>query len=635
MSDEPRRPIIHIPEGAQTASGLWVPTGSTDQPKPGSAQLTVHDAQTSGLAVVWRRHAEPLDVLFAGIPVEADLGLSNTNLDELREMVAMLRFDTAIVLFARLAAEAWHVGSDKAGQLALARDVLPAGAPIVASIARFLSQHERGAVFAEQQMFALMRLTLAHSAPGAVDESDPAVRDEFYTSAFRSLFAALTVVSNSVTDVPGSDADRQKWLAVLVQNGGYNSKSEYLPTFTRARRLLELANANIGEPQDRCDIAEWLKQDYDLTPHDQFALGFALTAEAGAMSPEQPIGERSLVGSQRVDAILQQLGLHERKSEALELISAPREWYLNRFARGDETAMDVAWRRTPFEQRPFLRWGDGHLLLLSPRALQSWLGEGFQHRVFACAEQRGNAVRARYQRFNGQLVEAYALDLIESVYPAPEALRRVHGEQSYKGKGGSSKTSDISVDCGPDLVLFEVTSARLTEKSRVLADWSSVEFDLHKLVLERVRKLDGCITALLQGKATIPHIDRSRIHRIWPVIVTAGDLVQSELLWDYVDANVGDRLKQRQVQALTLVDLDDFELLVGLVEGGLSLVDVLRRKSESPFRKLDLNQWRSHDPTAPAGRYPRTLRRKMSAVFEEVVERMGFDPSQIPKDLID
>jgi len=77
---------------------------------------------------------------------------------------------------------------------------------------------------------------------------------------------------------------------------------------------------------------------------------------------------------------------------------------------------------------------------------------------------------------------------------------------------------------------------------------------------------------------------------IWPVIVTAGDLLQSELLWDYVEQNVEDRLKQRQVQALTLVDLDDFELLVGFVEGGLSLVDVLRRKSESPFRKLDLNQ---------------------------------------------
>ena len=327
------------------------------------------------------------------------------------------------------------------------------------------------------------------------------------------------------------------------------------PPSARTRR------ENAGEPQDRCDVAEWLEQDYTLSPNDQFALGFALTAEAGALNHEQPIGERCLIGAQRLDGILEQLGLLELKREAMELISAPREWYVERFARGDETAMDVAWRRTPFEQRPFLRWGDGHLLLLSPRALLSWLGEGFHHRVFACAERRGDAVRKRYQRFNGQLVEAYALDLVESVYSAPGALRRVHGEQTYKSRGGSSKTSDISIDCGPDLVLFEVTSARLTEKSRVLADWDSVEFDLHKLVLGRVKKLDGCITALLEGMATIPQVDGARLHRIWPVIVTAGDLVQSELLWDYVEANMGDRLNQRQVQALTLVDLDDFELL--------------------------------------------------------------------------
>ena len=50
-----------------------------------------------------------------------------------------------MVLFARLAAEAWHIGTDKAGQLALARDLFPDGAPIVEKIARFLSQHERGA----------------------------------------------------------------------------------------------------------------------------------------------------------------------------------------------------------------------------------------------------------------------------------------------------------------------------------------------------------------------------------------------------------------------------------------------------------------------------------------------------------
>lgn len=627
------RPIIHLPEGAQTPSGLWLPTGYADRTEPGPPRLTLHDAQASGLAIISRRQSDLLDVLFHAVPVEEDVGLSTSTLRDLRLMVTRLPFDTAMVLFARLSAETWHIGTDKVRQLALARDLFPFGAPVLTALERFMNQHDRGAVFAEQQLFALMRMTLAHSPAGAVDESDPAAMHAFSTAAFRSLFAALTVVTKSISEIPGADADRRKWLAVLVQNGGYNSKSEPLPAFTRARLLLELAaREKSGDSHNHCDVSGWLERDYVLTPEEQFALGFSLLANGGAMSEDHPVGERSLIPAQRVDGVVQQLGLSDRKDETLELISAPREWYAERFARGKETAMDVAWRRTPFEQRPFLQWGDGHLLLLSPRALLSWLGEGFHHRVFACAERRGKAMRARYQRFHGELVEAYALELVESVYPAPEPLRRVHGEQSYRSKDGESKTSDISVDSAPDLVLFEVTAARLTEKTRVVADWDSVEFDLKKLVLERIRKLDGCVTALLDGTATIPHVDGSRIRHIWPVIVTAGDLVQSDLLWDYVNEHMAGRLKQRPVQALTMVDLDDFELLMGLVEGGMSLVEVLRRKAESPFRRLDLSQWRSHDPTAPPGEHPRALKMKMNAVFAETVERLGFDPALMPVD---
>ena len=322
----------------------------------------------------------------------------------------------------------------------------------------------------------------------------------------------------------------------------------------------------------------------------------------------------------------------DRKDQVLELISAPRDWYVEQFSRGSDTAMDVAWRRTPFEKRPFLRWGDGHLLLLSPRGLSSWLGEGFHHRVFAAAERRGEATKQRYSRYFGQLVEAYALELAESVYPPLAGQRRVYGEQRY-GKGGGSKTSDISIDSAPDFVLVEVAGGRLTEPSRVLAQWDRVEFDLEKLVLARIRKLDGTIDAVLSGKAKIPHVDPDRLRHIWPVIVTAGDVVQSDLLWDYVDEQAPDALKQRRVQPLTLLDLDDFELLLGLAEGGTSVVDILRRKTEQRYRSFDLRAWQTNDPTAPAERVPTVLTRRTREVFTSVADLLGFDASRIPGDL--
>ena len=210
-----------------------------------------------------------------------------------------------------------------------------------------------------------------------------------------------------------------------------------LNAFTRARRLVELScSSTVGEPQDRCDIANWFEKDYRLTLNAQFAIGFALAGVVGAFDAARPSLELSLLSADRLDALLEQLGLRGRKDAVLELISAPRAWYADRFSAADHTAMDVAWRRAPFEQRPFLQWGDGHLLLLSPRALISWLGEGFQHRAFACAARRGEAQKQSYMRYFGQLIEAYAQELTESVrgrqHDAPRSRRATLRQGSWQ-----------------------------------------------------------------------------------------------------------------------------------------------------------------------------------------------------------
>jgi hypothetical protein len=183
------------------------------------------------------------------------------------------------------------------------------------------------------------------------------------------------------------------------------------------------------------------------------------------------------------------------------------------------------------------------------------------------------------------------------------------------------------------LVLFEVAGGRLTEPSRVLAQWDRVEFDLEKLVLARIRKLDGAIDAILSGKAKIPNVDADQLRHIWPVVVTAGDIVQSELLWDYVHEQAPEALQQRQVQPVTLLDLDDLELLLGLAEGGATVVDILRSKADPRYRPFDLRAWLTDDPTAPPERVPSLLKGRMREVVVSVADLFGFDTSRIPDDL--
>jgi hypothetical protein len=231
-------------------------------------------------------------------------------------------------------------------------------------------------------------------------------------------------------------------------------------------------------------------------------------------------------------------------------------------------------------------------------------------------------------RYYGQLVEAYSLELAESSFDAPEPMRRMHGEQRY-GKGGGKKTSDIAIDSSPDLVLFEVGAGRLKESSRVLARWEDVESGLKKLVLVRMKKLDGVIDALQADEATLPNISSETLREIWPVIVTAGGVIQSEILWDYIEEHREGMLEQPRVQPLTLLDLDDFELLMGLVEAGASLVDVLRRKNGSRFRRFDLEKWIEQDSSAPREQRPALMERRMGEVFLTFGRQLGFSEEQL------
>ena len=60
----------------------------------------------------------------------------------------------------------------------------------------------------------------------------------------------------------------------------------------------------------------------------------------------------------------------------------------------------------------------------------------------------------------------------------------------------------------------------------------------------------------------------SRVRRIWPVVVTAGNLIQSEPLWHHIRTASRGKLTQPGVQPLTILDVGDYEAVCGLVEAG-------------------------------------------------------------------
>ena len=234
--------------------------------------------------------------------------------------------------------------------------------------------------------------------------------------------------------------------------------------FTRARCLLELAPDQTPDspPTTATSPSGWSR--ITASPRGAVCPGLRAHWDRRALNQEHPIGERSLIGPKLVDGILEQLGISNSRARRWTSSARRASGMSSDSARGDETAMDVAWRRTPFEQRPYLRWGDGHSSSRRHgRYSAGWVKASTtasSPAPSAAAKPSKSATSASTDSSSRRTRSNWLSRSIR-----PRGHRRVYGEQSYKSKAGDSKTSDISVDCAPDLVLFEVTAAASPRKA--------------------------------------------------------------------------------------------------------------------------------------------------------------------------
>jgi hypothetical protein len=402
----------------------------------------------------------------------------------------------------------------------------------------------------------------------------------------------------------------------------------------RAQELFgTTARSEISGSSNACPIDQWMVEDYGLTIEEQFALGFALGAMTHALDEDEATGTQIYITPENLDDLFAKLRWEDRKHQVLSAIATTRESYVSEFAENGNSLEHLAWDVLPFMRHPFFMLGDGGVVLLSPRALFSWLTDGFHYRLLDAARRRSagdhrRRISRQYTAFAGELLEDYALNVVRSVHPGerPVGGGRVYGEQPYgrvnSNGNAAEKTSDIAIDLGLDLVLMEVSVSRLRADTLLLGDTEAVAEDLERMVIKKIRQLDHCVHALIAGRAHIPangpEVDMNRVERIWPVLVTAGNITQSAALWQYVHSQIKRELMQPKVQPLTILDVEDLETVCGLIEAGHALLDILQAKTRPPYAELELAYWLRYDPAAPR-EYPRPA--YVAANWERAIER--------------
>ena len=589
MSEHPSHQHPHIAFPAlveDPVTGLLLPLGARDERRADLPLTRGRLDPVTGLIVA--HHGDPSGYDQVGMFLaEEMISDVRSSLERVQSELSEFPFENAMVLLGRWAAVAKEIANDRGAQMRFAGSIFPRSA-ILRQVGSAFAEHDSMVFLSEQQLLILQRLVI----DVASDMEADGLSALGVGVMGRAAIAAGSLIDDAVSQIADDDSTTEQQIAHLIRNGAYNTKPPPMNELVRAHEIFEVILPRLasgGHPEAQ-PLEQWMYETYQIGLGDQFLLGFSLAAMVQAFADGFAAGEEVLIGRDKVDDLFRKLGWDKEKSRYAEaLISARRDEYKAAFDELGTDLESLVWETRPFMKWPFLRLKNGNFVLTTPRALQSWMTEGIYYRLLTAAQSQGEAVSHRFTAFFGAGMEQYALDLTRSVFlgDRPVGGGRIYGEQPY-GSNLDQKTSDVVIDLGLDLVVVEVTGSRLSAAMLVRGEEQQLERELARLVLGKVAQLSSCIDALKSGAAQIPYenpdVDLGRVERIWPVLVT-GNITQIEPLSMLIAQRTHGALSQAKVMPLTVLDMNDYEFLMGLVEAGHDLPTMLRGKTTPPFDK--------------------------------------------------
>jgi hypothetical protein len=364
----------------------------------------------------------------------------------------------------------------------------------------------------------------------------------------------------------------------------------------RAHRMYSvIAKSHAALEHDAyCPIDAWLRERYGFSFDELQALGFAMHAGAKVADSGAP---NVIVGS----GYFANSALAEREAVGFDAIGASRDWFRDEFGKNPDSPRWSAFETRPFLKRPGLLLDNGGVLIVAPRAIEGWLSStGAYYRLHEIARDKGPKTFDRFCIFNGFLQEHYARHIVYWGHPDQRrraslaAAGRVLRPTKYRVPAGESESSDAAVTAGTEIVVVEVTSSRITAKSLIEADAESVKNDLEKMIIKKMRQLGAVISDAKKGLIPGWSEDFAYVTKVWPIVVCADGIFQNPTIWEYVNTHARtdlDSVVGVTVQPLTLIDLQELEILMTLVRNGESLTAILAQKTSDLWVNRDFTSW--------------------------------------------
>jgi hypothetical protein len=611
-------------------SGLLLPPGARGDPTTQSVDLSEFPPelrpQPPDLLLPASARPAPVtpeSMMFCG-PTPRDLDLPSPTLDDAVELIAEVPFEAAMVLLALLSAELYHHLHDRERQLELAAELYDGA--MFKKVEEFVRSDDEHLAFDPRHVAALQRLAVVYAAKDA----EP-LRDLTPAELSRLLGALLAMAETLPTGDPpepleGEEPDWEAWARFTTQTGVWYDQPHVVEAIARAFTMYGeiAADSDLAKHHARVPVDQWLREDYEgLGLGEQLAAGLALAVGSGALDPNLEPAER--VGRQIGADFLAGGAMAAQEPAVRRTIAADRNELRQLLLAAGGGPAQLAWDHTALEARPFLRRGDGRLLLLSPRMLVSWLTRGIHYRVLDAGNRRyrplsaGKKLGKQVLDFTGALGERYVVRLVRSSLRDAEqaGMVRVHDEIEYHKRKKRFDGSDVVLDALTDVVLIEVYSGRLSREARVSGDPKVLRRSLDQAVVNKLRELKARTQDLLDGYFCPEGLKLDQLRRLWPMLVLAGDpVMQTPMLWGYLRETAPDVfLDDARVQSPLILDLDDLEPLMALVENGHNLSELLSRFLRSPYAQMPLRNWVHAVMKDQLGSRPRYVKEQFTAAM--------------------
>jgi hypothetical protein len=439
-------------------------------------------------------------------------------------------------------------------------------------------------VYSTPQALLVMKAALLHS---------PDRDDERTDAAFSRQLAEVMLMANDLLDsdakpaiMAAATADdlARVMLPHAIRSTMANHAERYQVAMGRAWTLFtKLAKrADMRASPNFIDLDEKVRALTGLSIEDYFAVGasLALWFFAGA-------NRRDLTNNRKLRAA--SFFSHTRLNPGvarsiLEALTHTYESAKQAFETRQDSARLFAYDFVPFMLRPLYQIDADTTVAVNLAFLESRVSNGVYWLIFDSLSSRE---RPRLSSFYGQVLETYVRDVLRRTLPdLPHLSQRVFPDFTYPAPGGGeSRTTDVVALYPDSAIFFEVTATRLRVEDTLLSgNPASFEEDLEKIVIGKARQLHNRIEDFRAGLYSFGGVTAAQVPKIVPVVVTGESLP----VWTATMQVVRRKLEQegllqgRGIEPLRIIGVDEVEMLESLIQGGTSLLTILRQHAEDP-----------------------------------------------------